>query len=279
MDKPASITSPAVELGRILRTLRKDAKITGAQLGERAGLSQSKISKLEQGYPPLPETETIIKILDILQAPKDVHREVKLLLLKLGAAASSQPIYHFTYLYGRYLELERTAACIQTVTYNVVPALLQTAVYRESLLKAVGLEDSDVRLAMRESSLRQDNIWNNAVTFEFLIHEAALYTMPAGRQAQLAQLDKLERFIGLSNLEIGIIPTRAGLHVMLPCNVLIYDKQTILRSLGTLEQESHDIDTTLQYVQIFEELSLKARFGQEAAKLIGAASEHIAALG
>lgn len=272
------LVSPAYELGSIIRSLRKDLGMTGARLGACVGLSQSKISKLEQGHPPHPTPETVTALLDVLKAPKRTRREAQLLLLRLGSSGPTHPNYHFTYLQGRYLELERTSSLIQTVTYNVIPALLQTAIYREASLEGVGLDGPGIKLALRESFQRQDSIWNRSVAYEFLIHEAALYSMPATRQAQLAQLDKLERLIGLPNLEVGIIPTKAGLPILEPCNFVMYDKQIVIRSIGTVDLESQDSDTTLQYVQLYEQLSLNARFGSDAVQLISAASGHIAQL-
>jgi hypothetical protein len=129
---------------------------------------------------------------------------------------------------------------------------------------------------MRESFLRQDLIWEKTCNYEFLIHEAALYSIPATAQDQLAQLDKLERLIGLSNIEIGIVPTAAGLPMLEPSNFVMYDKRHILRSAGVIEIESQDAETALQYAQFFEELSLRTRFGRDAAQLINKASQHIA---
>lgn len=269
--------SPAVELGRILRTLRKTAGATGVQLGERAGLSQSKISKIEHGIPPLPGHDVILQILDILDAPSDIRRDVKLLLARLGMSISKVTTYPFDDNVAHYFDLELRASRIQVVVFNMIPALLQTAVYREAVLKGHGLDDEELKRAMSLFGKRQENLWSKSVTFEFLLAEASLYTMVSTREVQLAQLDKLERYVGLSNIEIGIIPLKAGLHRVEPSNFVLYDKQFVSRAFGNMDVVSEDSETVMQHIRIFEELGLKAKYGPEAARLIAEASQYMAA--
>ena len=64
------IKSGSIEIGRRIQAARKARNLSQAALAEKAGLSASQVSQIEQGKND-PKTQTLIRILEALQVPAD----------------------------------------------------------------------------------------------------------------------------------------------------------------------------------------------------------------
>jgi transcriptional regulator with XRE-family HTH domain len=265
--------SIARQLGHIIRSLRKERQLTGDQLGKQAGLSQSKISKLECGYLPSPETETVANILDILQASQEIRQQVDLLQAQLSMQKlGNHALYSFSY--QDLVLKERQAVSIHVFVLNMIPALLQTPAYRSASLSGMGLSEEAVTRIMHESMQRQDLLFNPKIDHVFLIHETALYTRPSTISVQLVQLDRLERLVGMEHCEIGLLPTQSGLSIFELPNYIMYDAKELLYAIGPIEAYSKESKLLQQYILAFSELRQKAYYGNEAIVLIRKAVDY-----
>lgn len=268
------LQTASLQLGRIIQALRKDNNITGAQLGSRAGLSQSKISKIEHGRLPLPAWDVIENILTILNATQQIRQQVQLLEAQLQDVHSAYGPYHFTAAEVNFRELESQAKSLQSYSNTVLPMQVQTSAYRLACLQLIYPHGADLRAIMKESLLRQDLLWNAAIRHYLLMNEVVLYTIVTSTRVHLTQLDRLERLVGIDGCEIGIIPTKAGLPVLEVSSFTLYDATRLCFSIGTSETMINSPGTVAQFVQVFGELSQKAYYGSEAITLIREAIDY-----
>lgn len=268
------IMMSAQQLGRLLQVQRKKRSLTGAQLGIRVGLSQSKISKIEQGHPPALSLENLEKILDILDASQQIRQQAHLLMAQQNPDISAPSVYHLQHPADFYFKLEQKATSIYVYSHNILPALLQVPAYREASLQIMGLRQNEIQIIIKESLKRQDLLWNPETSHLIFIQEAALYTLPSTITTQLTQLDRVERLIGLRSCTVGILPTSAGLPVFELPNTIMYDEKRVLASYGLTDVEFQDAETVRQYISAFAELRQKAYFDDDARLLIRNAMDY-----
>lgn len=276
MSKNDANAQPNSSLGSLIKNLRQERRLTGAQLGHLVGVSQSKISKIEKDYPPLPDNETTSRILDILEAPKYIRQQAALFLSRQGNFAGVPSVYDFHYSAKDFISLERASKSIKVIMINALPALLQTTAYRKAYGQRMGLSVGLLRTVMQETQMRQDLLWDESKNWSFILMETALYTLASTPAVQVAQLDRLERLANNGNIEVGIIPTEAGISLFELSNIVIYDDKTLLQGIGTHELTTRDEEELLNFTSLHTELRGKAHFDEEALKLIHKAADHFA---
>lgn len=274
LSTPAS--SAAQQIGLLIREARKRRKLKSVELGVMVGLSQSKISKLENGYSATLSTKVIEDILRVLRPSKAMTQRIYALLLH-NSTSSIVPLQYVFNDFRYISKAERQASVIRSYTINNIPAPLQNLEYREVVLRAAGIGPDRMPAAIKDSLTRQDLLWEGTRIYQYIITEAALYCLPAGINAQLAQLDRLEQLCALQNIHIGIVPTQIGLPLFEAGNFTLYDEQQLYRPLGEIELETKDKETILQYSRVFAELEKKAVFGTEALSLIRKAKAYFGA--
>lgn len=199
-------------LGLALRGLRLDAGLTGHQLAEQAGLSQSTISRIElgQAVPSLPDVDAWART---TRASPEQHAELR----KLTEAVAVETISWrkaarrgLPGLQQDVRELETTASTILNFQPTIVPGLLQTADYARRLVQS-GYPGGrpDIAAAITARLERQAILYDETKHLEFVIAETALRWRLGPPQMMLAQLDRIASVATLPNLAIGIIPQAA----------------------------------------------------------------------
>lgn len=264
----------AQQLGQLIQRQRKERNLTGVELGGRTGISQSKISKIEQGYPPFPTPEIVEKILDILDVSQQIRQQAHLLMAQLNPDISAPAVYHLQHPADFYFKLEQKATSIYAYSHNILPALVQLPAYREASLQIMGLRQNEIQIIIKESLKRQDLLWSPEISHLILLQEAALYTLPSTISTQLTQLDRVERLTGLQSCTVGILPTSAGLPIFELPNTIMYDEKRVLASYGLTDVEFQDAETVRQYIRAFAELRQKAYFDDGARLLIRNAMDY-----
>lgn len=262
----------AQQIGQHIHDLRKQRRLTGEELAQQAGVSQSRVSKIENGYSDSFEPEQVKNILNILKAPKTIRQQVDLLMLqRIANETASQFIYPFQFT-DDIAELDARTSVYRTYLVWALSAVMQTAEYRKAILKKLGLPEAEIPIEITRTMARQDLVWNK--TFYFVMPEAILYTAPAGREAQLAQLDRLERMIGLGRVKVGIIPLEMGLSVFETGTFTVCDDHTVELYLGDRIVRFEEPDMLLNFSRAFTELEQKAVYDEEAIALIRKAMDH-----
>lgn len=256
--------------------MRKEHKLTGKQLGDRVNLTQSQISKIENGYLPI-NAEWVNTILDILKAPKRTRQQVAHHLSDSGDRSLVGKEYMYSYLpQGYLLDLEQAAKHIRNFTICAVPVHAQTMDYRMALSRNMGHSDENARLVLKEMTLRQDAMLLGDKKFHLIVHEAALYTVVSSTEVHLAQLDRLDRMAGTRAYELGVIPIEMGVTAIGISNFVVYDEQVAIREVAEDALETRKPEAITQYLNLFHELSNKALYGPEGQQIIRKAYDHFA---
>lgn len=264
-----------IGIGELVRNLRKKRGITGLELGRRVGLSQSKISKIENGYYQNLEPKEIEKIMNILDAPKTIRQQVEHALDLPRLMQGSRRQYDLYSLSKAPLTYEQQASLIRIFLFGSVPALLQTVEYRSAGLKHYGhIPDSEIGTHIEALLRRQDILWDGRHKMHLILHQSALYSVRTGQTAQIAQLDRIERTLGAPSVRIGIIPFEAGLPMAEHGPFCLYDNEHLFMATPYGDNRSDDQDIINLYLGIFSDLERLAHYEDDAKALIRKAVDY-----
>jgi transcriptional regulator with XRE-family HTH domain len=199
-------------LGAELRRARELAGLSGRQLAQRIGISQSKVSRAESGSAllSLPEVAAwasaagaSAEVADLLAALTGaVYTEVH----NWGSLLEERP-----HIQGDIQDLESRARRVLTFSPSLVPGILQTAEYARrvfAMFQPAYLEQ-DLPEVLAARLDRQLALFSGRQRFEFLITEAALRWRPGPPALLLAQLDRIASLSTLDNISVGVIPLDA----------------------------------------------------------------------
>jgi transcriptional regulator with XRE-family HTH domain len=200
------------QLGLALRGLRLDARLSGKQLAERAGLSQSTVSRIELGQ-AMPTLDDLATWTRVTGAPPAQLAELRGLL---QAAAVETITWRKAVRRGLpelqedVRELEAGAATILNFQPTIIPGLLQTADYaRRLILSGYPAGRPDVAAAVAARLDRQAIVYDETRHLAFVIAEAALRWRLGPSPVMLAQLDRVASIATLPNVTVAIIPQAA----------------------------------------------------------------------
>jgi len=265
--------SGKVRVGQAIRNLRRSRNMTAAELGKRVGLSQPRISKIETGVDPSPKAADIAAMLDALEAPQAIRQQVMGALGRQNRTAFRR--YKARYTFMKPLEQERKSSMVRFFCMSMIPALLQTIEYRESLLKHLSLADDVAALAMTTVAQRQELCWDVHRRYHFVLYEAALYTAPGSQAAQRRQLDRIELFIDSRHIKLGIIPFECGLPPGVESGpFVIYDDRLLAISLVGSTLDSREQEDIAEHLKVFSALDRMADYGDSARALVRKATNY-----
>lgn len=223
----------AAELGR----LRDQAGISGRELGQRVGISQSKVSRIESGsiLPSLPEVRAWA---EVVGTPRHVRHR----LTDLAEAAFTEvrawrlALRERGHLQDDVRDREARAELIRTFQPSLVPGLLQTAEYAREVfsLFQVPYDDAEAARVLTARLDRQRVLFEPGRRAEFLLTEAALRWRPdLPEPLALAQLDRLRTLSTLDSISVGILTQRGTATTAIPHGFVMYS--TASGTLVTVE--------------------------------------------
>lgn len=177
-------------------------------MADLAGLTQSKISRVERGL-SLPSVDEVRAWATACNATADELGGLAAALEQVATSATSWRILHrlgVAQKQTEIAELERQASHIQTFQPAMIPGLLQTADYARRLLVDAFPDSTPQDIQARLE--RQSILYDEGKRFEFIITAAALQWRPGSvnLQAQLAYLDSAAT---LPNVSIRVLPVGA----------------------------------------------------------------------
>jgi len=251
------------ELSLKLRELRKQAGLSGVRLAVRCNMSQSKVSRIENGRvrPSLVDVEQILRALD---APPGMIEEVSALARLANTEWRNLRELRRKGLGARQAELkalEASSAHMRYFLLSMVTGLLATPEYvRASLAHS----PADTSRAIAGKLERQAILYDPAKRFTFILTEQAVRWPVVSPLALAEQLDRLSSLTYLPNVRIGIIPIGIATR-RTPLNTFtIYDTSlaTIETSAGSLVlRDDRDVRSYLEEFSGYEGCAL---FGEEA---------------
>ncbi|GHB41991.1 transcriptional regulator [Streptomyces xanthochromogenes] len=213
----ASNVNPTVRrrrLGQELRRLRELKGMTAEEVAERLLVSQSKISRLENGRRSISQRD--VRDLCGVYEVED-HRIVDS-LMQMAKDSRQQGWWHAfgDIPYSVYIGLEPDAASLRVYDPQVVPGLLQTRQYAESLIAGALPETAptDVEKRVNVRLRRQERVkaTENPLRLWVVIDEAALRRRVGDKQLMIDQLEFLIDQSQLPHVTVQVLPFSMGAH-------------------------------------------------------------------
>lgn len=203
-------------LGQELRRLREEQGMTAEEVAERLLVSQSKISRLENGRRSISPRD--VRDLCAVYQVED-HRLVES-LMQMARESRQQGWWHaFAELsptYSVYIGLETDASSLRVFEPLVVPGLLQTPGYANAVISGALPEvaqdevNSRVQVRLRRQQRLHDE--ENALRLWAVVDEAALRREVGGPRTMVEQLHRLAEWSLLPHVTLQVMPFSAGAH-------------------------------------------------------------------
>jgi transcriptional regulator with XRE-family HTH domain len=221
-------------LGAMIAKYRRLAGYSGHELAAVVGMSQPKISRLENGHANVTQAE-----IDKLAAALDIPgSELRAILTEPAEPLRHSPD-HATALVShqdRIARIESEMTAMREFSPNVVVGLLQHSEYaRAAVASAWGLlneqadpEDETVLELVATRLARQRILAENGKSFRLIMAEAVLSNRICSPAQMLAQLQRIREVrTRHANVTIAFVPLDAAWPVNSP-NFMIYDDSHVL---------------------------------------------------
>lgn len=248
--------SPALKyLGTMLRELRERRKINTTEMGVLMGLSQSTISKLENGKAGLPTKERLVRYVEAVGADGlDVGR-----VMRQWELAQLDPASFDALRAGgldnkqrQLASLERTSRSIREFQCAVVPGLLQTPQYALQVFASLGLDVEHARRAVVARTRRQPILNDPHRSFRFVLAEPVLYSFHGMPSTVLReQLAMLAARMSSPNVTIRILVTENGWPLETASPFCIIDRRYVSEESTTREVVATDASEITRYEEAF----------------------------
>ncbi|AUG79253.1 XRE family transcriptional regulator [Kitasatospora sp. MMS16-BH015] len=201
-------------LGAELRRLRELRGMTAEEVAGRLMVSQSKISRLENGRRSISQRD----VRDLCDVYEVGDERVRAGLMEMARESRQRGWWHeFGDIpYSVYIGLEAEASSIRAYETSYVPGLLQTRGYAEAVV-AGSSPDYDAAAVRRRVDVRlkrQSRVYgdNPLGSFWVVIDEAVLRREVGGPQVMADQLYQLLELGERPNINIQVIPFSHGAH-------------------------------------------------------------------
>ncbi len=213
----ASSVNPTVRrrrLGQELRKLRELKGMTAEEVAERLLVSQSKISRLENGRRSISQRD--VRDLCGVYGVED-HRIVDS-LMQMAKESRQQGWWHAfgDIPYSVYIGLETDAASLRVYEASLVPGLLQTPNYASAVTEGSWPEatTADIERRVQVRMRRQERITDpeNPLRLWAVIDESALRRIVGNREIMAEQMRQLVQFSLEPHITVQVLPYDVGAH-------------------------------------------------------------------
>jgi transcriptional regulator with XRE-family HTH domain len=249
----------------MVRTLRRQAGLTGVELARRVGLSQSRISRIETGH-LVPHDDEVARLADALRVDANTREQLDDQARAARSSMRSWRALHargFAHYQIDIARMEQAATRVRMFQPNIVPGLLQTAEYaRHAIELATTSQDIDLGVARRMA--RQSVLYERGKAFEFLITEGALKWRIVPTNVHVGQLNHLASLATLANVSIGVIPWHAQVAAHQSTMFCLFDDASAYVELLNGEVTTEDRNDVAQYAATFTALTQAAVTGEDA---------------
>jgi len=272
-------------LGQQLRALRESAGMTLRQAGDYLQRDQSMLSRFENAVHPIRRGD-VTALLDLYGISDERTRDA---LIQL-----SEDVWRKGWWddYGngidrRFIDrvwLEVRAERLRTYEAMVVPGLLQTREYAETLIRNSANADTPEEKIERMIELRMTRQQilrgEEPISFATVVDESALRRVIGGSEVMNDQLTALLDISERPNVEVRVLPLRRGAHAGLDGSFWLYQMPDPYPDLAYIEnlagavyvEEDAAVD---RFRQAYHQLSAAALNGKESAALILAVAKEL----
>ncbi|WP_251093807.1 helix-turn-helix transcriptional regulator [Streptomyces sp. Caat 7-52] len=213
----ASNVNPTVRrrrLGQELRRLRELKGMTAEEVAERLLVSQSKISRLENGRRSISQRD----VRDLCGVYEVEDQRIVDSLMEMARDSRQQGWWHTfgDIPYSVHIGLETDAESLRVYEPQLVTGLLQTRAYAEALVQGALPETSTAEIEKRVQvrMRRQERITadHNPLRLWVVLDEAALRRVVGSRLVMREQLEHLIEMSQLPHVTVQVLPFEVGAH-------------------------------------------------------------------
>jgi transcriptional regulator with XRE-family HTH domain len=251
-------------VGVLLARWRKRKGIAGQMLGERVGMSQAKISRLETGA-TIPDPHDVRRIARALELPEaEVERLVELAdhtsnqltdwrPTQLGLADRQHDVKR----------LESSSREFRVFQPAVVVGLLQTSEYARALMTAFRSELGDSEIADSTTAVseavtarvqRHQVLTETDRHFYFVMSEAVLSNRVCRPAEMIAQIERLREVARQDNVTLRIVPADAQWPIAPYHGFEVMDDRCVLVDLFNTSLMSRGRRVVRHYRNVFDAL-------------------------
>jgi transcriptional regulator with XRE-family HTH domain len=215
--------APEATVGETLRQLRRKSRLTGQGLADLVGMSQAKISRIENGVGVVAPSD-IVRIARALDAPQDLVDHMMEQAERLNDRMTDWRSSHgaVASLQREVAELEAATQVFRVFQPAVIVGLAQTSEYARAVLGATHEIRSKVAVeggvaavpeAISVRVRRQEVLAEPDKRFHFLMLEGVLSARFARPEDMVAQINRLRELSEQENIALRIIPSDAPLPI------------------------------------------------------------------
>lgn len=255
-------------LARALRAARSRAGVSGVNAGRRAGMSQSKISKIERGL-LLPSVDDVAALCRVYEVSSDDRNELLKLAEDLREEASARVIMSrgVSQFQRKLTQLTASASVIRSFHPVVVLGVLQTREYTRCVFAdprdKVSEEEAEASIKARQE--RRRSLFEGSTQHRLLMPEGALRWQAGSASLMAEQVEDIAKVTAQGgNAAVGIIPWTTPTHVFPGHGFTIYDEDAVMVGTETATATLTGAADIATYVELFTELEGLACFGEEA---------------
>ncbi|GLX18931.1 MULTISPECIES: helix-turn-helix domain-containing protein [Streptomyces] len=261
--EPEELGQSGEELAALLKAVRKRSGLAGARVAARCNMSQSKVSRIENGKvrPSLVDVEQLLRACD---APPTLVTQVMTLARLANTEWQGARGMRRKGLDKKQLELaglEASSAEFRFFLLSMITGLLSTPEYiRASLAHVPG----DHAKTIARKLERQQVLYDRSKRFTFILTEQAVRWPLVGPDALAVQIDHLASLTHLPNVRLGVIPITVPTGPA-PLNTFtIYDDRMATVELSSGVMVFRDPRDVIGHLQEFSHLEERAVFGEDA---------------
>ncbi|MGW4224779.1 helix-turn-helix domain-containing protein [Streptomyces bauhiniae] len=213
----ASNVNPTVRrrrLGQELRKLRELKGMTAEEVADRLLVSQSKISRLENGRRSISQRD----VRDLCGVYEVEDQKMVDSLMEMARDSRQQGWWHTfgDIPYSVYIGLEAAAQSLRVYEPQLVTGLLQTPAYAEALVRGALPETSTAEIEKRVKvrMRRQERVTDesNPLRLWVVLDEAALHRVVGSKLIMREQLEHLIELSHLPHVTVQVLPFEVGAH-------------------------------------------------------------------
>lgn len=202
------------QVANLLRQLREDAGLSGAEVAKQLSMSPSKISRIETGNRLL-SIDIVATLLGLYKVPERQREQILDQVRRSGERGwwESQGL-GLPDLWKALIDFESRATRIHNYEALFMPGLLQTAEYTEAILKAINraLTETELTNLVASRMARQAVLRRQGLQFLAVIDEGVLRRPIADGGVMRRQLRHLVDAAERTNITVRVVPLQSGAH-------------------------------------------------------------------
>ena len=201
-------------LGQELRKLREDKGMTAEEVAERLLVSQSKISRLENGRRSISQRD----VRDLCGVYEVEDQRIVDSLMQMAKDSRQQGWWHAfgDIPYSVYIGLETDAESLRVYEPQIITGLLQTRAYAEAIIRGGSPEasdaDNDKRVEVRLRRQGRITADTEPLRLWVVLDEASLHRIVGSRPVMREQLEHLIEMSQLPHITVQVLPFEVGAH-------------------------------------------------------------------